>query len=695
MNIGVFKKYLLDKIADFSEKLKIIDERNKLYDGLEDIIAALEENITTISDEALTTIIRLVASEDFTMSRINEIKKIYPYWNLMDDEKKRVISDYIKAFVNKIRETQAKNRENNNSEKEAILVQIKTYEEYSALMDDERIIKPISSDNFASFMEFLNEVELDHLVKQQLILEFYDYNIKFYKREEQIKKNIVVDEIKTKASVIAKELRQTKEVETLDIEGLLEQIRVNAKEDEVEVINQIIGIYKKLKVAAVVSDNELIKEFLKDNFTVQDHIDTWSFESDLKRAMLTDLTIYLIPNFNTHSKEIIEIFKSLITVYASIEKSSEKEEIIKLSEEDKAFIEDSEFYVLKQAERFADLPEKEKNVLISMNDAILRGKSEEAKMISPNYSLLEVTLYGKILEYNKQLSFLREVINNAEEYISSFGLEDVQKDINMYLENLKQITLEIKKNVTELQEELYGKNTLENANNSLNNIVIFPYNGKKILEDMNAISVEDDYKETLPRVSAAIDKMTLTDANTLFAITEDIKPPKFWGNTDRFIQQSWENNTIRRLRNGDIRFGFITVGVSPSNMEYLKEKYGYDKNNRVYLLYTLFYKTGDNMDYNKANNEFVVQFEEINKILTIFGTDFDEEYLKELYNNKTKDKQIKIEYLKRMFGINEITVDSLRMAQLRAIDEIINNSQDLIVKIQRNDEELLTNGGDR
>ena len=210
----------------------------------------------------------------------------------------------------------------------------------------------------------------------------------------------------------------------------------------------------------------------------------------------------------------------------------------------------------------------------------------------------------------------------------------------------------------------YGKNTLENANNSLNNIVIFPYNGKKILEDMNAISVEDDYKETLPRVSAAIDKMTLTDANTLFAITEDIKPPKFWGNTDRFIQQSWENNTIRRLRNGDIRFGFITVGVSPNNMEYLKEKYGYDKNNRVYLLYTLFYKTGDNMDYNKANNEFVVQFEEINKILTIFGTDFDEEYLKELYNNKTKDKQIKIEYLKRMFGINEIKVDSLRMAQL-------------------------------
>ena len=114
MNIGVFKKYLLDKIAYFSEKLKIIDERNKLYEGLDDIIAALEENITTISDEALTTIIRLVASEDFTMSRINEIKKIYPYWNLMDDEKKRVISDYIKAFVNKIRETQAKNRENNN-----------------------------------------------------------------------------------------------------------------------------------------------------------------------------------------------------------------------------------------------------------------------------------------------------------------------------------------------------------------------------------------------------------------------------------------------------------------------------------------------------------------------------------------------------------------------------------------------------
>ena len=255
MNIGVFKKYLLDKIAYFSEKLKIIDERNKLYEGLDDIIAALEENITTISDEALTTIIRLVASEDFTMSRINEIKKIYPYWNLMDDEKKRVISDYIKAFVNKIRETQAKNRENNNSEKEAILVQIKTYEEYSALMDDERIIKPISSDNFASFMEFLNEVELDHLVKQQLILEFYDYNIKFYKREEQIKKNIVVDEIKTKASVIDKELRQTKDVETLVFEGLLEQIRVNAKEDEVEVINQIIGIYKKLKVAAVVSDN--------------------------------------------------------------------------------------------------------------------------------------------------------------------------------------------------------------------------------------------------------------------------------------------------------------------------------------------------------------------------------------------------------------------------------------------------------
>src|SRR5699024_10073633 len=133
-----------------------------------------------------------------------------------------------------------------------------------------------------------------------------------------------------------------------------------------------------------------------------DHIDTWSFESDLKRAMLTDLTVYLIPNFNAHSKEIIEIFKSLITVYATIEKSSEKEEIIKLSEEDKTFIEDSEFYVLKQAERFADLPEKEKNVLISMNDAILRGKSEEAKMISPNYSLLEVTLYAKILEYNKQ-----------------------------------------------------------------------------------------------------------------------------------------------------------------------------------------------------------------------------------------------------------------------------------------------------
>ncbi len=657
MNIGILKKYLKDRIKEYQEKEKLLNEKIKLNTSLDEVIESLQENITVISEDSLNALINMVSGDDFDILHLNEIKKLLPYWKLMDVEKQIIISNYINAFVKKVKEKQEENRNSYYQEKEIVLSQIQILEEYNALIDDNKIVRPIGKDKFALFIEFLNGLELNEKVKQQLIIEFYEYNIKFYEKEKQAKQNIIADEINTKASELAKALREPQEFEVTNISEILKQIKDNSTEPELEVIEKIIIIYNELKDSTEINNNELLKGFLTDAYEIQDHIDIWNLESDAKSAILTDLVLYLIPNYNKHKEEILNIFKEIIKVYITIkeEKISEKDSI-ELSEEDTLFIDESMRFVAKQNERFRDLSERDKNILESMNECILRGKSDEAKLISPKYSLLEVSLYANIKEYYSILFSLQEMVNKKDEYAAAIGLNDTKNTIDLYLNNLKELDAKIKEIVKGLQESLI-KPTEESIGGKSKNIVIFPYAGIELIKDIKEASVENDYNETLPRLKATLEKMENYDANTLFADTEEIKPADK-GPTDIGLQKLRKNNAPRRIRKGDIRVGFITVGVTPNNFEYLKENYGLDRNFRVYLVYTLLYKKGDRREYIKANTDFYNQASEISKILELFGNDFTDETLAEVQN-------------------------------------IIGNSQDLINKVKNNDEELLKNGGGR
>ena len=603
MNIGILKKYLKDRIKEYQEKEKLLNEKIKLNTSLDEVIESLQENITVISEDSLNALINMVSGDDFDILHLNEIKKLLPYWKLMDVEKQIIISNYINAFVKKVKEKQEENRNSYYQEKEIVLSQIQILEEYNALIDDNKIVRPIGKDKFALFIEFLNGLELNEKVKQQLIIEFYEYNIQFYEKEKQAKQNIIADEINTKASELAKALREPQEFEVTNISEILKQIKDNSTEPELEVIEKIII------------------------------------------------------NYNKHKEEILNIFKEIIKVYITIkeEKISEKDSI-ELSEEDTLFIDESMRFIAKQNERFRDLSERDKNILESMNECILRGKSDEAKLISPKYSLLEVSLYANIKEYYSILFSLQEMVNKKDEYAAAIGLNDTKNTIDLYLNNLKELDAKIKEIVKGLQESLI-KPTEESIGGKSKNIVIFPYAGIELIKDIKEASVENDYNETLPRLKATLEKMENYDANTLFADTEEIKPADK-GPTDIGLQKLRKNNAPRRIRKGDIRVGFITVGVTPNNFEYLKENYGLDRNFRVYLVYTLLYKKGDRRDYIKANTDFYNQASEISKILELFGNDFTDETLAEVQN-------------------------------------IIGNSQDLINKVKNNDEELLKNGGGR
>ena len=247
MNIGILKKYLKDRIKEYQEKEKLLNEKIKLNTSLDEVIESLQENITVISEDSLNALINMVSGDDFDILHLNEIKKLLPYWKLMDVEKQIIISNYINAFVKKVKEKQEENRNSYYQEKEIVLSQIQILEEYNALIDDNKIVRPIGKDKFALFIEFLNGLELNEKVKQQLIIEFYEYNIKFYEKEKQAKQNIIADEINTKASELAKALREPQEFEVTNISEILKQIKDNSTEPELEVIEKIIIIYNELK----------------------------------------------------------------------------------------------------------------------------------------------------------------------------------------------------------------------------------------------------------------------------------------------------------------------------------------------------------------------------------------------------------------------------------------------------------------
>ena len=258
MNIGILKKYLKDRIKEYKEKEKLLNEKIKLNTSLDEVIESLQENITVISEDSLNALINVVSGDDFDILHLNEIKKLLPYWKLMDVEKQIIISNYINAFVKKVKEKQEENRNSYYQEKEMVLSQIQILEEYNALIDDNKIVRPIGKDKFALFIEFLNGLELDEKVKQQLIIEFYEYNIKFYEKKKQAKQNIIADEINTKASELAKTLREPQEFEVTNISEILKQIKDNSTEPELEVIEKISDISTRMIV------NKVSLKFKKD-----------------------------------------------------------------------------------------------------------------------------------------------------------------------------------------------------------------------------------------------------------------------------------------------------------------------------------------------------------------------------------------------------------------------------------------------
>ncbi len=647
MNLELLKNYLNSVLSEEYEKLLSLNDMLKIYEDLENIARNFEEGINAENIQSLDKVLNFLDNQQQNSQTVDEIKYIYEYWDIISEERKKELNEYFKLLATKLKEYQKKYESQLKEKRDKILTNISVYEEYNSLIsEDFKVIKSIAAPDFPMFLEFLKKLPFEKTIIQELILEFYDYNIQTYLKEKENKKKLITTKVKINAAVVADEIiaaeKTDEELLTLeDYAKRLEIIKGQVAADEVNIIDKIEVIYQDVKQDAT-TNNEIFANLLIGNYSVENHEEAWYLESDIKKAFYTDLIFYLIPNFSSHPTEILNIFKRMIELYDSIQLNEKTSDIqvIELSEEDENIIRAVDEYI--SAFNF-DLDEKDIQILEAMYNLLLQDQVEYASKLSNKFTVIDARKYVLSKKLKSILDDILEVLNNQTIYINDGNISDIQILFREDIDRLKYTFSQLKQIAVEV------KTPEVNITDNPKNIVIFPYNGITIRKSIRDLS-NNGCQNILATTASALNILTYMDA-------EGIKNRSHSFKTSDNIPGYRDIAKPRSIYGSkNIRVGYITVEVTPNNNKIIQERYGLPKNSRIYLAFSLFYKTDSHM-VTELNSDFAKNIEEIKMILyDIFGRDFTAETYK------------------------------------KALD-IIDNSESLISAIKNNDTSLLESGG--
>lgn len=616
MNLEILKKYLRERLNKLAEENKALEEQLAYDYAFDKVRLGLDENVLDIDISLVASVLKIVSDDENELDRFREAQTLYGFKDIIYPEQLEKVLQYFSSLKEKIKLYQAKNRQMILPRKGQIEAERQIIEDYNQMIsDDLKIVKVLDAATFSAFIKFLSNTSLDYAVVQSLILDFYQYNIDYYRQENEIKKSALKKEVNSKARKIALEIgkQDTTKIEEEDVSSYL-----HLEEEDRILYQQIRAIYQKLLEDYSVNKNSVIGELLKDNYVDSDHEMVYELDNNVLEAILTDLALNLLPNFKEHSKEILDIFRLIKRLYEQqikkLEEESKYEKYV-LNEENKRILDETYKFVLAKKEEYADKSLQDRNILDSMYQYILKGEADTASLLSQIYTPIQALLWGKVKRFAEVYDYFLDVINNQDEYEKSMNHQDIMAILDNYLLELKDLAKDIEEAKKDLADTLNGDDNKKDALNR-QNLVVFPYNGTMAISDVMTI-IKNDYSEALFRTSDALNYLLYTDYLNIGIKTHQISPVKgIPDHRDVAIPRSVRGG------GGNIRVGFINLPVSQNNMNIIRNKYNLPEDFRIYLAFSIYYKT--NGVLRLANSTFSKNIEEIKRIISIFTHDFDE-----------------------------------------------------------------------
>lgn len=578
MNLEILKKYLRERLNKLAEENKALEEQLAYDYAFDKVRLGLDENVLDIDISLVASVLKIVSDDENELDRFREAQTLYGFKDIIYPEQLEKVLQYFSSLKEKIKLYQAKNRQMILPRKGQIEAERQIIEDYNQMIsDDLKIVKVLDAATFSAFIKFLSNTSLDYAVVQSLILDFYQYNIDYYRQENEIKKSALKKEVNSKARKIALEIgkQDTTKIEEEDVSSYL-----HLEEEDRILYQQIRAIYQKLLEDYSVNKNSVIGELLKDNYVDSDHEMVYELDNNVLEAILTDLALNLLPNFKEHSKEILDIFRLIKRLYEQqikkLEEESKYEKYV-LNEENKRILDETYKFVLAKKEEYADKSLQDRNILDSMYQYILKGEVDTASLLSQIYTPIQALLWGKVKRFAEVYDYFLDVINNQDEYEKSMNHQDIMAILDNYLLELKDLAKDIEEAKKDLADTLNG----------------------------------DDNKKD------ALNYLLYTDYLNIGIKTHQISPVKgIPDHRDVAIPRSVRGG------GGNIRVGFINLPVSQNNMNIIRNKYNLPEDFRIYLAFSIYYKT--NGVLRLANSTFSKNIEEIKRIISIFTHDFDE-----------------------------------------------------------------------
>src|SRR5699024_4596247 len=107
-------------------------------------------------------------SKDIDIAKLEELIKLFSFKDIMSEKRKKELAKYLNEQIANIKRYQQELESKYKGKRESLLIKISTYEKYSSLIVGNEIVKPLSIEEFPLFLEFLNTLDLDPSIIQDL-----------------------------------------------------------------------------------------------------------------------------------------------------------------------------------------------------------------------------------------------------------------------------------------------------------------------------------------------------------------------------------------------------------------------------------------------------------------------------------------------------------------------------------------------
>lgn len=673
-SIKDFEIYLNSKIKNIEENYNL-DELTTLKNKLLENIVLFDQDIEKIDLELLKQIFDEYYNAENSIKNYElflEIREFSDELNNHIDEPQiqvclKYITKFKELFNNKIQDVEKEISE----VKKVIKELIQNYKKVLNYFENGELIRILSSEELENLFSFLTNININSEQLYNLIVDITAKNLELYaKKRERVISNRF-DQIKRNSAKISKlintVINQEEIVEVIEeekeepelVDDIIEVFQTDDKvidkknvdlpkgtfsapltEEEQQIYNNILNIYDNLKkeninLSLVVDVLDLIKD---DDFTLEDtrkdlYGPIWCVEN-IWGVILLDLEKNLLPNFQKHKSEIIEIFKYIIDFY------------------NKNFISGKEFIlqipVIENVEEINVIIDEYKLLSDETKKYVLSMKS-----VADVYGIDSLKNYSLNIPYNKLCYYL--YLENIKELFESYNekiREDVANDKNLADILISEIT-DIKKEILELLEKITQLKEQEKDNEpepeeevslSYENLLLFIPNSNEnnnihdtLIENIETLkkNYRDDYKEYVSQGLLAIDERLLKTPFSQIRNLSQVGGKRGKTKNKNGILENDKNkpkldeyNVFRykpRIGTG-ARVCYMILKISENNKERLKKYFNMQTLGDICLVLNLDASVKDEKEYVKRTHDILLTKEiVIKKLIDIFANDFTEE----------------------------------------------------------------------